>query len=58
MVYSLVEYKRVERYILVRQNGACRFCKDKLMYTETVVSVGHTNKRYYHRPCAEKLHII
>lgn len=58
MVYSVVDYKHVQQYILSRQKGFCRSCKKKIKNNDIVVSAGHVNKKYYHIKCAEILHII
>lgn len=40
-----------------KQNGKCRRCKTTITLSDTVVSNGN-GRGYYHKFCAEKLHII
>jgi hypothetical protein len=40
-----------------KQNGKCHHCKRIITLSDTVVSNGN-GRRYYHKSCAEKLHII
>ena len=40
-----------------KQDGKCRRCKINITLSDTVVSNGN-GRSYYHKSCAEKLHII
>jgi hypothetical protein len=40
-----------------KQNGNCKLCKRRFDHDETIIASGRT-RRYYHKPCAERLHII
>ena len=41
--------------IAKKQNGKCRQCKDFIKANEGIVSNGGY---YYHKDCAQKLHIV
>ena len=43
--------------IQTKQNGKCHHCKKNIMLSDTVVSNGN-GRGYYHKSCAEKLHIL
>jgi hypothetical protein len=60
MVYTIVENKRVMRFILNIQKGLCYFCNKKITPTDSVISrgVGRQKKKYYHNKCAQIVHII
>ena len=48
---------RIFSVIQQKQNGKCRHCKRNITLSDTVVSNGK-GRGYYHKSCAEKLHII
>jgi hypothetical protein len=56
--FLLIRYIDAEKFILKKQKGLCRCCKQKFNKTETLVSAGQVNKKYYHKECAERLNII
>jgi hypothetical protein len=60
MVYTIVENKRVMRFILNIQKGLCYFCNKEITPTDPVISrgVGRQKKKYYHNKCAQIVHII
>ena len=60
MVYTIVENKRVMRFILNIQKGLCYFCNKEITPTDSVISrgVGRQKKKYYHNKCARIVHII
>jgi hypothetical protein len=60
MVYTVVENKRVMRFVLDIQKGLCYFCKKEITPTDSVISrgVGRQKKKYYHNKCARIVHII
>jgi hypothetical protein len=49
--------KRIFSVIQKKQNGKCHHCKRNITQSDTVVSNGH-GRGYYHKSCAEKLHVI
>lgn len=52
-------YRRIiDSIIKRRQNGLCYFCRLKIEDDDILVSRGHSNKHYYHKTCAERLHIV
>jgi hypothetical protein len=48
---------RIFSCIQKKQNGKCRHCKMNITLGDTIVSNGN-GRGYYHKSCAEKLHII
>jgi hypothetical protein len=58
MVHVLMRYTDAERFIIPKQNGLCRSCKQKFNKMDTVVSAGQIHKKYYHEECAKQLHIV
>ena len=50
--------RRMVTIIKVRQNGLCYLCRIKIQDDDIIVSHGHMNRHYYHKECAEKLHIL
>jgi hypothetical protein len=60
MVYTIVENKRVMRFILNIQKGLCYFCNKETTLPDSVISrgVGPSKKKYYHNKCAQIVHII
>jgi hypothetical protein len=40
-----------------KQNGKCHHCKRNIVLSDIVVSNGN-GRGYYHKSCAEKLHIL
>jgi hypothetical protein len=52
------ETERMHAIIKTRQNGLCYFCRTKFEANDVIVSHGYLNRHYYHKVCAEKLHII
>jgi hypothetical protein len=60
MVYTIVENKRVRRFILNIQKGLCYFCNKEIHPIDSVISrgVGRQKKKYYHNKCARIVHII
>jgi len=54
----LSKYFDVERYIIQKQRGLCRHCRELFVRTDTVVIRGHPNKKYYHQQCANLLNIL
>ena len=43
--------------IQTKQNGKCHHCTRNITLSDTVVSNGN-GRGYYHKSCAEKLHIL
>ena len=60
MVYTIVENKRVTRFILNIQKGLCYFCNKEITPIDSVISrgVGSQKKKYYHNKYARIVHII
>jgi len=58
MVYSIMKYIDAKRFIVKKQNGLCRFCKEEFNSSDTIISAGQINKKYYHKKCAERLNIV
>jgi hypothetical protein len=50
--------ERLHAIIKTRQNGLCYFCRTEFEGNDVMVSHGYLNRHYYHKVCAEKLHII
>ena len=48
---------RIFSVIQKKQNGKCHRCKINITLSDTVVSNGN-GRGYYHKHCAEKLHIL
>ena len=48
---------RIFSVIQLKQNGKCRHCTRNIALSDTVVS-NCNGRGYYHKSCAEKLHII
>jgi hypothetical protein len=48
---------RIFSVIQLKQDGKCRHCTGNITLSDTVVSNGK-GRGYYHKSCAEKLHII
>ena len=48
---------RVSQAIELKQSGKCRRCGKNFTADEQIVSNGK-RKKYYHRECAQKLHIF
>ena len=48
---------RIYSVIQKKQNGKCRRCKMNITLSDTVVS-NCNGRGYYHKTCAEKLHIV
>lgn len=48
---------RIFSIIQQKQDGKCRHCRRLITVTDTVVSNG-SGRGYYHKSCAEKLHIL
>jgi hypothetical protein len=48
---------RVSQAIELKQSGKCRCCGKNFTADEQIVSNGK-RKKYYHRECAQKLHIF
>ena len=48
---------RIFSVIQKKQNGNCHHCTRNITLSDTVVSNGN-GRGYYHKSCAEKLHII
>jgi hypothetical protein len=44
--------------INTRQDGLCYSCRKKIEEDDIIVSHGHMSRHYYHKKCAQKLHII
>jgi len=56
--YTLTNYFDVERFVIQKQRGLCRYCKEGFVRTDIIVSRGRANKKYYHKECADRLYII
>jgi hypothetical protein len=50
--------RRMVTIIKTRQNGLCYLCRLEIRDKDVIVSHGHMNRHYYHKGCAEKLHIL
>jgi len=50
--------RRMLSIIKTKQNGLCYLCRMVIHDADTIVSHGHMNRHYYHKGCAEKLHIL
>lgn len=50
--------RRMVTIIKTKQNGLCYLCRSEIGDNDIIVSHGHTNRHYYHKGCAEKLHIL
>jgi hypothetical protein len=50
--------RRMVTIIKTRQNGLCYLCKLEIRDNDIIVSHDHMNRHYYHKRCAEKLHIL
>ena len=48
---------RIFSVIQKKQNGKCHRCEINITLSDTVVSNGN-GRGYYHKHCAEKLHIL
>ncbi len=48
---------RIFASIQKKQNGKCRHCKNNITLEDIVVS-NRNGRGYYHKYCAEKLHIV
>ena len=48
----------VEKFVIQKQRGLCRYCKEGFDRTDIIVSKGLANKKYYHKECADRLYII
>jgi len=49
--------KRIFSVIQQKQNGKCRHCRKNITLSDTMVSNGN-GRGYYHKLCAEMLHIL
>jgi hypothetical protein len=54
----LANYFDVERFIIQKQRGLCRYCEKGFVRTDIIVSRGRASKKYYHKECADRLNII
>jgi len=54
----LTNYFDVERFVIQKQRGLCRYCKEGFVRTDIIISRGRANKKYYHKECADRLYII
>lgn len=50
--------RRMASIINAKQNGLCYFCRTKIEEYDVIVSHGHMSRHYYHKICAQRLHII
>ena len=48
---------RIFSIIQQKQDGKCRHCRRLITVADTVVSNG-SGRGYYHKSCAERLHIL
>ena len=48
---------RIFSVIQAKQKGKCHYCKRNIILSDIVVSNGK-GRGYYHKSCAEKLHIL
>jgi hypothetical protein len=58
MACTFATYFYVERFVIQKQRGLCRYCDEGFARTDIVVSTGQSNRKYYHRRCADLLNII
>lgn len=50
--------RRVLTIIKKKQDGKCHYCDLKFTANDIIVSCGTRRRNYYHKTCAERLHII
>ena len=53
-----IRYKTVIKDIVKFQNGCCRFCKNKFTEEDIIISRRGRPRKYYHKDCAQILHIV
>lgn len=63
MVCSLIisnegRTRKMSTIIKTKQNGLYYLCRSEIRDNDIIVSHGHMNRHYYHKACAEKLHIL
>jgi hypothetical protein len=60
--YCIISNKRrnesVKSIIKTRQNGLCYSCRLKIEDLDILVSHGGKVRHYYHKECAERVHIL
>lgn len=56
--YVLAKYFDIERFVIQKQRGLCRYCEEGFVRTDVVVSRGRPSRKYYHQQCANKLNIL
>jgi hypothetical protein len=52
-------YNAVLTRIIARQEGLCRFCAERIKDNDTIISKGHSRRsKYFHKECAERIHLL
>jgi hypothetical protein len=55
---SNLRYKLVMKDIMKFQNGCCRFCNNEFTEEDIIISRRGRPRKYYHKDCAEVLHMV
>lgn len=53
------QYRAVYTRMLAKQDGRCSYCNGAINENDTIVSKAYVRRsKYFHKTCAEKVHII
>jgi hypothetical protein len=52
-------YNAVITRIRMRQEGLCRFCAERIDESDIIISKSYSRRpKYFHKECAERIHLL
>jgi hypothetical protein len=51
-------YKRIVLNLTIKQKGLCRLCNQQMGKQSPIVKKHGRPSRYYHVPCAQRIHLL